>query len=1321
MYSNIKRVLSACLLSLFFFLYALQPAFSVERNKILFFNDVDGLPRNIVTCIEQDKYGYTWIGTGNGISRYNGDEFKNYEALNGHTIRGLAINGENELWVASENGLYRLDRKTDQLELMYKGYVHSINSFQNRIYFSTLGRIFKYEKPQPVEIIRGNDLFGFYVNAKGIWYCDSNEGVLFKPNNSDKDTSELVLKGKFFSLVKEIDGHLFLGCTNGKLVVLENGETKTDVDIVNHHSIQEIIKVDNEYWLATDGNGIIILDDKFNYKRSLTASHSSNLRINSNSIYDVFEGRNREVWVATYGAGLGCLMFDDSPFKNITHENGNPNSLIAREGVSAFVKDNKIYLGTNYGMSVLNEKTGRFTNIPMRVLKKQMQGTKVTAITTDNSNNFWLGTYDGLLGKYSPDFKFIRCYTPSGDASTAMQRIMLITPVGNNNLLMVTNYRNRNLLNFNLKNEKFEVITLDDRGQKRSNLNIVSIRKNRKGETIALLRTFGLFNVNIEKNSLENNLPEINKRLTFRLLDFYQDQKGYYWLATQKEGLVRMSEDGREFDKWTTQNGFPTNSLLRIESVNDKFLWISTIAGLCRFDMENKSVLVYGHGHGLPGNEFTHRASFKTKDGRLIFGSNAGFTIVDPSKVKPEETKTEVIISDITFQNQSIKSITDKPILKIPLEETKHIDLPFRRNSFTIHFFSIDKDLPKFNNFAYRLLGLENEWIYLGNNKQTTYTNLSPGNYTFEVKSSNKSNVWTNEATKLEIHITPPWYLSAYAFVGYLVFLVLLLFTFHRVYTNRLHLKKEVEMSEYKVQQEHELTEKKLAFFTNISHDLKTPLTLIDAPVQELLETDQLSGDQKNKLLTIKRNSQRLYKLISDILDFRKLSQKQLPLKVSRTKIDEVIENIYQAFRVECSKKQIDFEVNNSVHEHVFIEVKKVEKIIWNLLSNAIKFTPNEGEIYLSVEKEIIDKKPYLEIVIKDSGIGIAKEELPRIFNRFYQNKKKRVEEGTGIGLSIVNDLVELHHGKIKVESTPDVGSCFTVSIPVEKSEYVENEMATLAEKGKEEKANIQQISDADLIEESSQNNQYNLPSVLLVEDNIELRAYLADYFKKKYKVYEANDGVEGLEMVNQKKPDVIITDILMPNMNGYDFCRAIRSNFDTSHLPILMLTANGMVEQQIEGLSVGADAYVTKPFNINYLNTLVHTILENRRKIRNRIIGAGENGKELNKLTEKDAEFVEKLRQCIQKNIANQDLSVTLLSEHFSISRTQLNRKIKSLTGQTPNNLIKSVRLRKAYELIREKGLRVSEAAYTTGFSDPNYFTICFKKEFGENPSQIS
>ncbi|MDA3929231.1 MAG: ATP-binding protein [Prolixibacteraceae bacterium] len=529
---------------------------------------------------------------------------------------------------------------------------------------------------------------------------------------------------------------------------------------------------------------------------------------------------------------------------------------------------------------------------------------------------------------------------------------------------------------------------------------------------------------------------------------------------------------------------------------------------------------------------------------------------------------------------------------------------------------------------------------------------------------------------------------------------------------------KEKEISEFKIQKEHELTEKKLAFFTSISHDLKTPLTLIDAPVNDLLNNENLSSEQTNKLQIIKRNSKRLYQLITDLLDFRKITLNHTALEVKETSVSEIIKNAYEAFNEECIKKSVELNLKLNDNIKGFIDAHKIEKVLWNLLSNALKFTNKGGQISIELEIVKVDGNRNINLKVSDNGIGINESEKNKIFDRFYKvpDLKKVNQEGTGIGLSIVKELVEIHHGTIQVESVLGSGTTFIVTIPIDKEAYTENEIAVY-----DQNAETTEVGDTHNHQTISTKKRYNLQGILIVEDNSELRNYLAEHFEKSFKVYTAADGFEGLNLAKEINPDIILTDVQMPNMNGYEFCNQIRQNFDTSHIPVVMLTANAGIEQQLEGLSTGADSYLTKPFDIRFLDAQINSLLENRRKLRTKFHGIDANENIEMALPQKDIDFIFELKNFIEQNIMNSGLNVELLSEHFTVSVAQLHRKIKSLTDSTPNNIIKSIRLKKAYKLIKVEGLRVSEAAYQTGFSDPNYFTTCFKKEFGKNPSQIS
>jgi signal transduction histidine kinase/ligand-binding sensor domain-containing protein/DNA-binding NarL/FixJ family response regulator len=1293
---------------------------AAEQERYLHFTEIDGLPRNITTCLEQDQYGYLWIGTSNGIARYDGKNFICYKELNGIGVIYLLYDSQNTLWVCTSQGLYKYNRLTNYFENVVEGYITKIQEENGEIYFLMVSNIFKIEGNKISILYQGNELSDFCISKEGIWISKSNDGVslLSRESGFQKDVANF-LHNKPAAVINKIDDRLFVGLFNGQLYTILNDGNVSHIDIFNHYYFKKIVKIGQEIWLATDGNGIIILDKNIHYLKTLNRSKNINLSINSNSIYDVFAGKNNEIWIASYGAGLTCILPDNFLFQNIIPEKGNENSLVANEGVSVYIKKPIIYFGTNYGLSAWNESTRQFKNLSSEKLRTDLNGIKVSAITVDQNNNIWVGTYDGLLGKYSSDYQLIKCYHPSSIGPDEMQQIVQLKSINKNNLLVLTQFYSRILLNLDPEKDTTRLFELNFKGSNITYCLLNSLRENQQGELLALISDRGLYHVNWNDNVLENRMPEMNKQIGSYIVDFYNDKKGFYWFASTTNGLIRLSEDGKNFKNFTIKEGLPSNTLVRIESVDDHFLWISTISGICRFNMETGEALNFNHRDGLPANEFLERVSGKTTDGKIIFGSIAGFTVIDPLKVNSEASKTEVIISDITFQNQSIRSSFGKQYLIVPLEEAKAVKLPYNKNSFSIHFFAKNKIYSKYRNYSYRLIGLEKNWNFIGETNFATYTNLSPGTYTFEIKCDDNSQ--EQIATKLIINIQSPWYLRWFAFLIYMIIFFTIIYLSIYALLKRVELKKEKEISEFKIQNEHELTEKKLAFFTNISHDLKTPLTLINAPVSDLLQSENLNQEQVNKLMIINRNSKRLYKLISDLLDFRKITQKQYLLEIKETVISDIITDIYNAFKEECKNNSIVFECIVNENLVGFVDAGKIEKILWNLLSNALKFTQKGGTISLSAEEVIIDGRRNLNMSISDNGIGISEADLDKIFDRFYKVQDSKIinQKGTGIGLAIVKELVEMHHGKIVVNSITGAGSTFKILLPSDKESYSDNELVVF------EKSNfkISDESNFENIEINPQNNprkQNNFPRILIVEDNTELREYLSQHFGKKFKVHSAEDGFEGLKLAKEINPDIILTDIQMPKMNGYEFCMEIRQNFDTSHIPVVMLTANNTIEHQIEGLSIGADAYLTKPFEIKLLDTVLNSLLDNRRKLRNKFAGI-ETPENLEKtLPPKDIDFILELKLFIGDNIMNQNLNVELLSDHFAVSLAQLHRKIKSLTGSTPNNLIKSIRLKKAYKLIIEEGYRVSEAAYQTGFNDPNYFTTCFKKEFGENPSQI-
>ena len=1294
-------------------------AVAIGKKKIVVFTVKDGLPRNLVTCFVQDKYGYGWAGTKNGIARFDGYSFVSYDALEGKYINSLLLDQKDNLWVCSNKGLFKYNRLKDSFSLIREGYFREISIFKDTLYFLLGKKLWKLNDGQPVSVNLG-PVNSYLVTNDGIWYNSGRNGL----RNTNKNLE--FLKGKIVTQIKKIGDKIFVACNDGNLFVINDKNEISEIKLNNHHKILDIEEIDGRLWIATDGNGILVLDRSWNLEEHIFKKTGKESIIPSNSIYDIYVSDEKAIWLSSYGAGLICLLYENMPFVNLTPDQANKNSLVAKEGTAIFIDGDKFFLGTNYGLSVWNDIKFTFRNFGAEKFTSELKGTKISAITKDKSNNYWIGTYDGLLGKYTytNGMKLRGAYSPCTGNKITMQKIMHLFNLDDNRFLIASLVRNNNLVLFNTETGKSETVSVTNKLQ-RNIYQAMSIRKNQSGQIVVLINRTGLFQYIAKENKIYILTPEINEILKgYVLNDFYQDKQGDYWLATSVHGLLKISPKGEILDHWDIHKGLPTNTILRLESPDNKQLWASTISGLCKIDMETGLAQLFNSRHGLLCDEFSQRTSLVTPDKKIIFGCSEGFVIVDPAKVVIDTSKTKVIISDILFQNISIKKLKDESYLKSPLEETRKIVLPFSRNSFTIKFFTKDNDLPKYNNYAYRLRGFEKEWIYLGETNHITYTNLSSGEYVFEVKSTNKSNVWNNNPTSLIIEILPPWYLTWWAFVLYAALFLTGVFLIFEYYKKRLHWKMELDMAKFKARQEHELTEKKLTFFTNISHDLKTAATLISAPVNDLLDAGGLKDEQVKKLKVVKRNAERLYKLNADLLEFRKITKNQLPLKVREVDLKPVVYNIFEAFNEQCEKKEIEYAISYDVQGKVFVDPKKIEKILWNLLSNAVKYTGNEGKISLKVSSLFKDDGAYIKMEVKDNGKGMSKEYLTRIFDRFYQVGKSETSlfGGVGIGLFIVKELVALHHGDIIVQSEPGKGSTFTVTLPVGKEFFKEEEISSDEVLELTDATEMSTFISEPYHEEELKNTniKYNRQKIVIVEDNPEMQQYLYDHFSKDNNVFVADNGVKGLELTREKEPDIVISDVKMPEMTGYELCDKIKNDFNTSHIPVILLTANTSLDDKLKGMYAGADSYITKPFEVKYLDAVVGSLLVNRQKLREKFLGLEPLNENTEKLSKHDIEFINELKEFILTHISEQDLNIELLVKRFAISRSQLNRKIKSLTGLTPNNYLKTIRLKKAYELLKEKDSRVSEVAYRTGFSDPNYFTICFKKEFGENPSRI-
>ncbi|KXX71289.1 hybrid sensor histidine kinase/response regulator transcription factor [Flammeovirga sp. SJP92] len=738
------------------------------------------------------------------------------------------------------------------------------------------------------------------------------------------------------------------------------------------------------------------------------------------------------------------------------------------------------------------------------------------------------------------------------------------------------------------------------------------------------------------------------------------------------------------------------NSIKGVLGDNNGNLWLSTNKGISKFEIEKGRFKNYNTLDGLEPNEYWPDVQCKTTDGQLLFGGNYGLVIFDPSQIKDNLYIPKLRLKGFKISNKEVPIGGENSPLKSHISLSQEITLKYYQNDFSIDYVALTNTSSKKSEYAYQLVGFEDDWNYVRNKQEASYTNIDPGNYTFVVKASNSDGYWNEEGTSIEIEVLPaPWF-TVWAYSFYAIVLLLIAYQIWKYWTERIKNKKELELNDLKIN-----------FFANVSHEFRTPLALILTPLEKIIQSNKYPEEEEQHLL-IHRNAKRLLNLVNQLLDFQKIGTNQLQLKRSVTDVVSFTEELLHSFDDLTQSKNISLEFHTEIDSlRSTFDYNKLEKVLLNLLSNACKFTPENGKITLSINKE----KDSLTIKVKDSGIGIAPEHLENIFNRFYQIDTPNVtnREGSGIGLSLAKEYVELHGGQLTVESTLGEGSCFSVKLPLEKIEE-----GTLPL----HKPNVIKNKKAWFKKETEVKHSRKTPNLLVVEDNEDFRKFLVGNLKGKFNVIEAKNGQEGWEEVINNFPDLIISDIMMPVMDGNSLCKKVKEDIRTSHIPVILLTAQTSEESQVQVFESGADQYVSKPFNFDVLESRIHSLLEQRTKLQQAFSKKLEANPTDAKVESIDEKLIQKALIFIENNISNSNLTVEELSSELDISRGHLYRKVQMLTGKSPSDFIRAVRLKRASQLLESSNLTISEIAYEVGFSNPKYFSKCFKAEYKVLPS---
>lgn len=1041
------------------------------------------------------------------------------------------------------------------------------------------------------------------------------------------------------------------------------------------------------------------------------------------------------LWLTSYDKGVFRVNFPFEQFR-VFNPISKFNGLQAQGG--EFVakalfqeKNGDIWVGNKMSEVYHFGKNG---NLKHHFSAKNFNIGNVYHIMQDNRGNLWFSTKgQGLVyavrNESNPlGFDFQRfIYQPgvetsisSNDVYYTLQdskgRIWIGTFGGGLNLLQEEQSR------FIFKHKYNSFSKYPEYGQYMEVRTIVEEKSGRiiVGTSDGLMSFDGNFNTsgNIDFETCSSKITGANSDI----YALYKDRQEQIWVSIFGEGLKHLIDydvEGKNpvFESYGSQLGINSDVILSMVEDNNGELWVATENGVSRFDKNSNTFRNYDKYDGFPSIKMNEESAMRHSNGTLWFGSNEGILQFDPLKIVTRNFEYPTYIVEIRVSNKNFAEWNTDTLSVKYLESMK---LKHKQSMFTIEFAALNYYNQNHINYQYILEGYEDEWHYNGKNRIASYTNVPPGNYLFRVKTVDKGNPDLVSERTLAIKILPPWWKSTLAYLAYVLLLIALLYFLFRLTNLMMKMKNDVYI-------EHKLSELKIKFFTNISHELRTPLTLIKNPIQELKEKEKLTEKGRQYVDLMEDSTNQMLELVNQILDFRKIENKKMQLNVSPVDVNALIKSFYNEFVILSEEKEIslDFQLLND-NVNVWADKDKLSTAVRNIISNAFKFTPSGGDILITAG--INEEKQLCFIQIEDTGIGIPQDKINVIFERFTQNVKdqKVTYYGTGIGLALTKELILLHRGDIKVESVPDKGSSFTIELPLGNKHFGESDvvvyLSDMHEEFVETTGKVQDESE-DPVAEESLASQTDLPVVLLVEDNKSLCNLLKMQLEDKYQVQIAYDGQQGIKKVYRYHPDIVISDQMMPNMNGFELLQAIRGDFQISHIPFIMLTAKTDDDSRIESLNLGANAYITKPFNKKHLIARIDQLLNERKIFREKLWKQqdGETAEVPNNygeyLVQKDVEFLDSIHRVIEENLDNSEFNIDTIASSLNLSRSAFFKKLKSITGLAPVDVVKEIRLNKSVELMKTNDMTVSEIAYAVGFKDLGYFGKCFKKKYRLSP----
>lgn len=1333
-------------------------AFANQQQQYTFSNlsVKDGLSQLHVTCIHQDKLGYMWFGTRNGLNKFNGNSFEKFwnhsdnpQSISSNTIHCITEDADGRLWIGTEDGVSRLDKDRNDFRRYYYDRNDSTTANQR--------------------------ILSLYIDSQGrVWV-----GTVFGLYTYNPETDSL------------------------KAVAIKE---------LTDNSVSAISEKDGYLYLASSTNGVLVYDPQqariiYSYENITKDAHPS-----SNHIKAIHIDKKGNVWVGSYKDGVYVIRHGMSEIIHYDTSNGLSNNHIRciEESPSG-----EIWIGTFNGLNIVNPVTRQIVSYTSSA-PGTLTHHSVYAILFDRMQTVWVGSYAGGVDYCNPYGHLFDFYNP-GASLNAKLNILGPAVEHDGNLYICS--EGGGLIRFDLQNETYQQYTLPGKAgnsifktlyldgnrilcgtssgeiyefnlqsrlfslffQTRDRGPIYHIGRNHAGEYIigCISTNGGLIFLSADKRSAQTEFPtnggkgiacfshvicvceaandvyligtksdglfrydRANRVITsYRPADrlyaksissILKDRSGRIWISSTDGGVYEFTPSNGKFTAYNEHNGLRNNQVCKVVEGNDNTLWFSTLNGLSNLDLRTRHITNYDRENGIQVQEFSSCSGIRLSDNRIFFAGNNGFILFNPGGIITNPNVPPIILDKLYVNNELIQPGA-QGILEESISTQKKIVLKHNQTNITLEYCALNYIFNNKNQYAYKLEGFDTDWNHVEHRRTAHYTNIPPGTYRFKVRGSNNDGIWNEEGASLEIVILPPLWETWWAYLLYGIAVVASIAFIIHYFTEKRYLKNSILLKQKENEMHEEYYQERNQLFTNFSHELRTPLTLIKAPLEEFVKRTELPEDLLYKAKLMLRNTQRMLRIVNNLMDLQKNESGTIQLQVSENDIVRFTNEAVASFRDLALYRNIHLKLEHSTdRQPVWFDWNLLEKVYFNFLSNAFKNVPDGGKITVELAvksfAELTHFVPakynkytdtaitYLAVSIRDNGVGIAPDELEKIFRPFYQvAQNEHSSSGTGIGLSLSKAIIEMHHGVVWVESAPNAGAAFKFVLPIDKSLFA-------AESIVDAPVNDTVAFDIELPDAAYETEKFSgkRASVLVVEDNHDLNNYICSCLSDKYNVTGAKNGEDALFKAINTLPDLIITDLMMPKMNGIELVRKLKGNANTSHIPVIMITAKTDTDDIREGYAAGVDEYITKPFDASILKIKTESLIQSREKLKE-LYSNNLSLKQLGvETTSIDEKFMQKLYGVIQQNITNSDLNMEDYCKELGISRSNLYRKIKQITGYTPNELIKKFRLETAAKMLKETDMTITEVYCAVGYSSLAYFSNNFKAVYGMSPTDF-